>query len=233
MPLGHPNQMKTNEIDPGVLKGGGHLALPDEPGPHPGVVVIHEIFGLNENIKDIAGRFADQGYAALAVDLFGGRNRAVCMARFMTGMLAGSVDRFGIADLKAALTHLAGLPEVDPKRIGAIGFCMGGGFAIAWACTDDRLKAIAPFYGANPRPLDAVQRACPVVGSYPEKDFTAGAGRALDKALDRHGIAHDIKIYPGAGHSFFNDRGRAYDKAAATDSWTRVLGFFGEHLAPS
>ena len=233
MLLGHPNQMKTSEIDPGVLKGGGHLALPDEPGPHPGVVVIHEIFGLNENIKDIAGRFADQGYAALAVDLFGGRNRAVCMARFMTGMLAGSVDRFGIADLKAALTHLAGLPEVDPKRIGAIGFCMGGGFAIAWACTDDRLKAIAPFYGANPRPLDAVQRACPVVGSYPEKDFTAGAGRALDKALDRHGIAHDIKIYPGAGHSFFNDRGRAYDKAAATDSWTRVLGFFGEHLAPS
>ena len=233
MPLGHPNQMKTSDIDPGVLKGGGHLALPDEPGPHPGVVVIHEIFGLNENIKDIAGRFADQGYAALAVDLFGGRNRAVCMARFMTGMLAGSVDRFGIADLKAALTHLAGLPEVDPKRIGAIGFCMGGGFAIAWACTDNRLKAIAPFYGANPRPLDAVQRACPVVGSYPEKDFTAGAGRALDKALDRHGIAHDIKIYPGAGHSFFNDRGRAYDKAAATDSWTRVLGFFGEHLAPS
>lgn len=233
MPLGHPNQMKTSEIDPGVLKGGGHLALPDEPGPHPGVVVIHEIFGLNENIKDIAGRFADQGYAALAVDLFGGRNRAVCMARFMTGMLAGSVNRYGIADLKAALTHLAGLPEVDPKRIGAIGFCMGGGFAIAWACTDNRLKAIAPFYGANPRPLDAVQRACPVVGSYPEKDFTAGAGRALDKALDRHGIAHDIKIYPGAGHSFFNDRGRAYDKAAATDSWTRVLGFFGEHLAPS
>jgi carboxymethylenebutenolidase len=231
MLLGHPNQMRTSEIDPGVLKGGGHLALPDAPGPHPGVVVIHEAYGLNENIKDITGRFADQGYAALAVDLFAGRNRAVCMARYMTGMLAGSINRYGIADLKAALTHLAGLPEVDPTRIGAIGFCMGGGFAIAWACTDDRLKAIAPFYGANPRPLDAVARACPVVGSYPEKDFTAGAGRALDQALDRHGIAHDIKIYPGAGHSFFNDRSRAYDKAAAADSWTRVLAFFGEHLA--
>ena len=230
MPMGHPNQMNTSEIDPGVLKGGGHLALPDAPGPHPGVVVIHEIYGLNDNIKDITGRFADQGYAALAVDLFGGRNRAVCMARYMTGMLAGSVDRYGIADLKAALTHLAGLPEVDPRRIGAIGFCLGGGFAIAWACTDDRLKAIAPFYGANPRPLDAVQRACPVVGSYPEKDFTAGAGRALDKALDRHGIAHDIKIYPGADHSFFNDTGRAYDKAASDDSWSRVLAFFGQHL---
>src|ERR1700694_2412245 len=233
MLLWHPKPMKTKEIDPEILKGGGHLALPDAPGPHPGVVVIHEAYGLNENIREITGRFADLGYAALAVDLFSGRNRAVCMARYMAGMLAGSVDRFGIADLKAALTHLAGLPEVDPERMGAIGFCMGGGFAIAWACTDQRLKAIAPFYGANPRPLEAVGRACPVVGSYPEKDFTTGAGRALDQALDRHGIAHDIKIYPGADHSFFNDRGHAYNKAAATDSWSRVLEFFGEHLGPT
>src|ERR1700674_4362853 len=226
----HPDQMKTSEIELGVLQGGGYLVLPDEPGPHPGVVVIHEAYGLNENIKEIAGRFADEGYAALAVDLFGGRNRGICMARYMPGRLAGSVNRHGIGELRAALTHLAGLPEVDPERVGAIGFCMGGGFAIAWACTDPRLKAIAPFYGANPRPLDAVRRACPVVGSYPEKDFTASAGRALDKELERHGIAHDIKIYPGAGHSFFNDRSRAYSKAAATDSWSRVLAFFGEHL---
>ena len=224
--------MKPREIEPGVLKGGGYLALPDAPGPHPGVVVIHEAYGLNDNIKDIAGRFAGQGYASLAVDLFSGRNRAICMTRYMTGMLIGSVDRYGISDLRAALTHLAAMPDVDAERIGAIGFCMGGGFAIAWACTDDRLKAIAPFYGANPRPLDAVKRSCPVVGSYPEKDFTAGAGRALDRALDTTGIAHDIKIYPGAGHSFFNDRGRAYNKPAADDSWARVLSFFGEHLTP-
>jgi carboxymethylenebutenolidase len=225
--------MKTREIDPGDLKGGGYLALPDGNGPHPGVVVIHEAYGLNDNIRNITGRFAEQGYAALAVDLFSGRNRAVCMARFMAGMLAGSVHRYGIADLKASLTHLAGLPEVDPNRIGAIGYCMGGAFAIAWACTDDRLKAIAPYYGVNPRPLDAVKRLCPVVGSYPEQDLTAKAGRALDRALDRHGIAHDIKIYPGARHSFFNDAGRAYDKVAADDSWTRVLGFFAEHLGRS
>ncbi|HZK73744.1 MAG TPA: dienelactone hydrolase family protein [Clostridia bacterium] len=225
--------MKTSQIEPGVLKGGGYMAMPDTPGPHPGVVVIHEAYGLNENIKDITGRFADQGYVALAVDLFSGRNRAVCMARYMGGMLIGSVERYGIADLKKALTHLSGLPEVDPERVGAIGFCMGGGFAIAWACSDKRLKAIAPFYGANPRPLNAVERACPVVGSYPEKDFTAGAGRALDAELDRYGIEHEIKIYPGAGHSFFNDRGRAYNESAAADSWTRVLGFFKEHLGPS
>jgi carboxymethylenebutenolidase len=222
--------MKTRGIDGGELKGGGFLALPDGNGPHPGVVVIHEAYGLNDNIKDIAGRFAEQGYAALAVDLFSDRNKAVCMARYMAGMLVGSVQRYGIADLKAALTHLAAMPEVDPERIGAVGYCMGGSFAIAWACTDSRLKAIAPYYAANPRPLDAVRRLCPVVGSYPEKDLTTAAGRALESALERYQIAHDIKIYPGSDHSFFNDRARGYNKAAADDSWTRVLGFFATHL---
>jgi carboxymethylenebutenolidase len=224
--------MTARDIPRTELKGGGYLALPDSNGPHPGVVVIHEAYGLNDNIRDITRRFADRGYAALAVDLLGDRNRAICMTRYMAGMLVGSVQRFGIGDLKASLTHLAATPEVDPDRIGAIGFCMGGGFAIAWACTDDRLKAIAPFYGANPRPIAAVARSCPVVGSYPEKDFTANAGRALDKALDRHGIAHDVKVYPGARHSFFNDTGRSFDRAAADDSWARVMAFFGEHLGP-
>lgn len=222
--------MKTREIDGADLKGGGYAALPDGDGPHPGVVVIHEAYGLNDGIKDITRRFADKGYAALAVDLFTDRNRAICMARYMTGMLIGSVERAGISDLKAALTHLAAMPEVDPTRIGAIGFCMGGGFAVAWACTDDRLKAIAPFYAANPRPIDVVKRMCPVVGSYPEKDFTAGAGRALDQALDKYAIDHDIKIYPGANHSFFNPRGRSYNEPAAEDSWNRVIAFFRKHL---
>jgi carboxymethylenebutenolidase len=223
--------METRDIDRGELKGGGYLATPDGPGPHPGVVVIHEAFGLNDNIKDITRRFAEAGYVALAVDLFTDRNRAVCMARYMGGMLLGSVNRYGIDDLKAALTYLAKDRNVDAKRLGAIGFCMGGGFAIAWACTDSRLRAIAPFYAANPRPLDVLsRRLCPVVGSYPEKDFTANPGRALHKALEQNHIAHDIKIYPDARHSFFNDRGRTYDKTAAEDSWTRVMKFFGEQI---
>jgi carboxymethylenebutenolidase len=222
--------METRDIDRSELKGGGYLATPDGSGPHPGVVVIHEANGLNDHIKDITHRFADAGYVALAVDLFTGRNRAICMARYMTGMLLGSVDRYGIDDLKTALTYLAKNRDVDAKRMGAIGFCMGGGFAIAWACTDSRLKAIAPFYGVNPRPLEVVSRLCPVVGSYPEKDFTANAGRALDRALDQHNIAHDIKIYPGAHHSFFNDKGGAYDKGAAEDSWGRVMTFFGAQI---
>jgi carboxymethylenebutenolidase len=222
--------MQTRDVDRSELKGGGYLAMPDSSGPHPGVVVIHEAFGLNDNIKDITRRFADAGYVALAVDLFTDRNRAVCMARYMAGMLLGSVNRYGVNDLKTALTFLAQSRDVDPARIGAVGFCLGGGFAIAWACTDSRLKAIAPFYGANPRPLEVVSRLCPVVGSYPEKDFTAKAGRALDQSLDKHQIAHDIKIYPGAAHSFFNDRGKAYDRSAAEDSWARVIKFFGEQI---
>jgi carboxymethylenebutenolidase len=222
--------MVTRDVDRVDLRTGGYLALPDGSGRHPGVVVIHEAFGLNDHIKDVTRRFAGEGYVALAVDLFGGRNRAVCMARFMAGMLGGSVQRFGIADLKQALSYLSAQPEVDPQRVGAVGYCMGGSFAVAWACTDDRLKAIAPYYAVNPRPLEAVARMCPVVGSYPENDFTASAGRKLDAELSQRGIAHDIKIYPRARHSFFNDTGRAYDKEAAEDSWKRVLGFFSTHL---
>jgi carboxymethylenebutenolidase len=85
----------------------GYLAYPEGKGPFPGVVIVHEVLGLNENIRDITRRFADEGYAAFAVDLFAGRNRAVCMARFMGGMLRGTPDRFGIGDLKAALGVLA------------------------------------------------------------------------------------------------------------------------------
>ena len=222
--------MQTREIERNEIKGGGFLALPDGAGPHPGVVVIHEAFGLNDHIKGIAQRFAGAGYVALGVDLFADRIRAVCMARYMAGLLTGSVNRSGIDDLKSALTFMARLDEVDAQRMGAIGFCMGGGFAVAWACTDSRLKAIAPFYATNPRPLEVTKRLCPVVGSYPEKDFTAGAGRRLEEALARNGIAHDIKVYPNARHSFFNETGRTYDKEAADDSWSRVLKFFGEQL---
>jgi carboxymethylenebutenolidase len=208
----------------------GYLARPEGDGPFPAVVVIHEIFGLNDNMRDIAGRFAEQGYIALAVDLFAGRNRAVCMFRFFAGILLNSLDHSGIRDLKAALTFLAQQPGVDGARLGAIGFCMGGSFAIAWACADDRLKAIAPYYGMNPRPLAAVARACPVVGSYPDPDFTTAHGRRLDAELDTYNIPHDIKIYPGARHSFFNDQGNHHDPAASADSWRRVLAFFDEHI---
>ncbi len=208
----------------------GYLALPEGHGPFPGIVVIHELYGLNDNIRDIARRFGGEGYAALAVDLFAGRSRMVCMFNYMSANLLGKLEHSGISELRAALTFLAEQPSVDAARLGAIGFCLGGGLAIAWACIDARLKVIAPFYGFNPRPLEAVARACPVVGSYPEKDITASQGRALDAALTTYHIAHDIKVYEGARHSFFNDTRDRYHPQASADAWRRALAFFSEHL---
>ena len=221
-------QMATFQSESRQLEG--YLARPEGEGPVPGIVVIHEAYGLNENIKDITHRFANQGYVALAVDLFAGRNRAVCMFRFMGNLLLHSLHNDTIADLKASLTFLSAQSGVDDARLGAVGYCMGGSFAIAWACTDDRLKAIAPYYAMNPRPLEAVNRLCPIVGSYPGSDITTANGQKLDVELERYQVSHDIKIYPGAKHSFFNDTSRNYNESAAQDSWERVLAFFGEHL---
>jgi carboxymethylenebutenolidase len=209
----------------------GYIAQPEGKGPFPGVIVIHEAYGLNQNIRQIAGRFAEAGYAALAVDLFSGRSTVLCMFQYMGAQLLGNTDHAGVRELKAALTFLGEQPGVDSTRVGAIGFCLGGGLAITWACTDPRLKVIAPFYGANPRPLEAVERACPVVGSYPADDFTAGMGRKLDAALDGYGIKHDIKVYEGAKHSFFNDTNPSrHHPAAAADAWGRTLAFFKGQL---
>jgi len=207
-----------------------YFAAPPGPGPHAGVVVIHEIYGLNDNIREIADRFASEGYAALAVDLFSTASRPVCMARIMNGMLIRPLRNGVVGDLRAALDFLGARPEVDAARLGAIGFCMGGTYALQLACAGAGVKVASLFYGMNPRPMEAVARACPLVGSYPEKDFTAGAGRKLDAALDTYGVAHDVKVYPEARHSFFNDRGGAYDAGAAADSWQRTLSFFREHL---
>ncbi|GGR11014.1 dienelactone hydrolase family protein [Deinococcus ruber] len=195
----------------------------------PGMLVIHEAFGLTEDIKAVARRFAQAGYVALAVDLFGQQNRAVCMARMMSGMFVNSLEHQGVFDTRAALGMLAGLPGVDHTRLGATGFCMGGSLAIALACTDDRVKAVAPYYSFNPRPLEAVRRACPVVGSFPGKDPTTPQGRALDAELSAAGVAHDIKIYPAAKHSFAT-AGRNFDAVASVDAWNRVMAFFDLHI---
>lgn len=217
--------MRTEALDD------SYLTLPDGAGAHPGVVVIHEASGLNDNIRDICGRFAEHGYVALGVDLFRARNRAVCMARMFIGGMAGNLEYFGVPALKAALGRLADRREVDAGRIGAIGFCLGGSIVLTWACTDNRLKAIAPYYGVAPKPRDAIRRLCPVVGSWPDRDFTTKSAAILETELTAAGVPHDLKVYPGAKHAFFNDRLRNYHADAAADSWQRVLAFFEEHVS--
>jgi carboxymethylenebutenolidase len=207
-----------------------YLAKPAGAGPFPGVVVIHEIFGLNENIRDIARRFAREGYVALALDLFSAGSRVACMARIFHGILVRPLSNGVVGDLRSALDVLRRRSEVNARRVGVIGFCMGGSYALQLACVDEDLRAASVFYGQNPRPLDAVAGSCPIVGSYPEKDFTARAARQLEERLEAHRVAHDIKIYPNARHSFFNDTGPAYNAEAAADAWKRTLAFFDAHL---
>lgn len=206
------------------------LAAPAGTGPFPGVVVIHEISGLNQNIRDIAGRLANEGYAALAVDLFTGANRAICILRIFYGILMRPLKNGVVGELQSSLDYLGALPEVDPNRLGAIGFCMGGSYALQLACTVDGLRAASVFYAQNPRPLEAVSRACPIVGSYPERDFTANAARRLEPVLEQYHVPYDIKIYADARHSFFNDQRTAYHAEAAADAWRRTLLFFNTYL---
>lgn len=207
-----------------------YWVVPDGPGPFPGVVVIHEIFGLTGSIQDVARRFAAEGYAALAIDLFTGRSRPVCLMRVVYGMLVRPLKNGTVKDLEAALAYLRAQPEVDRSRVGAIGFCMGGGYALQLACLDGAMRAASVFYGTNPRPLDAVARACPIVGSYPGRDFTARAARKLEAKLDQFNVPHDIKIYPDTRHSFFNAQGPAYAPEAAADAWKRTLAFFDQQF---
>ncbi|GAA5513787.1 hypothetical protein Dcar01_02534 [Deinococcus carri] len=208
----------------------GYLARPAvQREAAPGVLVLHEIFGLTDAMRAVADRLARAGYVALAVDLFAGQNRAVCMSRMLAGTFLHPLEHQGVRDTRRALEVLGGLPGVDPARLGAIGFCLGGSLAVAMACTDNRVRAIAPYYGFNPRPLEAVRRSCPVVGSYPQKDATARAGRALEAELDAAGIPHDVKIYPGTRHSFATP-GPTFDPVASEDAWNRVMAFFDEHV---
>lgn len=231
--LGLKMQAEHVSISPAEAAGrplAAYLAQPKGSGPLPGVVVIHEIYGLNDNIREIAQRFAQAGYAALAVDLFSSGNRVSCLLRIFHGMLVRPLNNSIVADLQAAIDFLQAQPGLDPARVGVIGFCMGGSYALQLACVDSDLRAASVFYGQNPRPLEAVARACPIVGSYPEKDFTAGMARKLEPMLEQYSVPHDLKIYPNTRHSFFNDHSRAYRPEAATDAWLRTLAFFEKHL---
>lgn len=228
-------------IEGGTMRAA--LALPPVgDGPWPAVIVIHEIFGLNDDIRGIAQRFADNGYAALAVDLYSRGPKLLCIAKTMRQLNSGQGVAF--ADLEAAREWLVGRPEVDGSRVGVTGFCMGGGFALLFAMNAP-IGVAAPFYGAVPKTTEELRGSPPVVGSYGGRDrmFVAHAKR-LESSLTELGIPHDVKMYPDAGHSFMSRHGGGllakvvavgpmkvgYNRDASEDAWSRVLAFFGEHL---
>jgi len=206
------------------------FAKPKDTGSFPGLVVIHEAFGLNDNIREIARQFAEQGYAALAVDLFSNRNRILCMLRAFHGLLIRPLHNSTLSDLQSTMAFLREQENVDRNRIGAVGFCMGGAYALQLAVTEKGMKAASVFYGANPKPLEALAQSCPIVGSYPDKDFTTQAARELEAVLTKNNIPHDIKIYDNTKHSFFSQRRTPAEVEASKDAWQRMLFFFHEYL---
>lgn len=228
-------------VNGGVLPG--FLARPEDApggGRHPALVMIYEAFGMTSEMRRIARELAREGYTVLIPDLFArGPVKPLCVASAMRTMATGKGAELG--ECESARRWLTEQPTVDPDRIGAIGFCMGGGFALLLGATG-LYRVSVPFYG---RTAASVQPVCPVVASFGGRDveFRDGYPQRLEADLAERGIPHDVRTYPDAGHSFMTRTtgvagaiGRRtpmhaeYHEPSATDATRRVLAFLREHL---
>jgi len=220
---------------------GGYLATPQGQGPFPGVVMIHEAFGLTDQTRRHADRMARAGYLTLAVDLFSEGGARRCLVSTMRSMATGTGRAF--TDIDTAQKWLAGSPHSTGKT-GVIGFCMGGGFALLVA--RDGFDVASVNYGRLPGNLDeALRGACPIVANYGGADKPLkGAANRLESALDRLGIEHSVREFPGAGHAFLNDTeegpgflrplmrvmGIGPDPDSAPEAWQRIEDYFARYL---
>jgi carboxymethylenebutenolidase len=209
-----------------------YLARPDQPGPP--VVVIQEWWGLVPHIEQIADRFAAEGFVALAPDLYHGE-KATSSDQAGKLMMAMRIDEAAV-DLAGAIHHLAEQPEATTRKVGTIGFCMGGALSLFAACRDPEVGACAVFYGGHPsvKP-DLASLGAPVLGIFAGKDsfVTPASVKELDRQLTVLGKRHEFHIYPEADHAFFNDaRPEVYDATAAADAWSKAIAFFRRELRP-
>jgi carboxymethylenebutenolidase len=221
---------------------GAYLAMPSGEPPFPGVVVLHEVLGLNDDIRRHAERFAGRGYAALAPDLFSfGRPKAQCVLAAFRALSKRSGPAFDA--IEAARTALAERSDCT-GRVGVIGFCMGGGFALL-AAPRGWFQASSVNYGIVPKGAEAILRgACPIVASYGGRDrFLRGAPEKLEAALAANGVERDVKEYPEASHSLLNRyerrvpmliarvAGYGRHEPSATDAERRIDAFFDRFVA--
>jgi carboxymethylenebutenolidase len=219
-----------------------YLAVPSAgPGRWPGVVVIHEAFGLNEDIRKKADEIASRGYLALAPDLYGGKSWVRCVRAAFGQLHARSGPAF--TALEAARDYLAARPDSTGK-VGVIGFCMGGGFALLCAPRPG-FSVAAVNYGEVPKSAESALRgACPIVGSFGGRDLMGTSHpERLQRALAVLEVPHDVQVYPGSGHRFMSQPiGAAgpvlarmtrmtYQQADAADAWRRIFAFLAEHLS--
>jgi carboxymethylenebutenolidase len=223
----------------------GYLAVPpagegQAAGPWPGVVVIHEVFGLTGDIKGKADELAAHGYLAIAPDLFEGKSWPGCVMAAFRQLRAGKGPVFDIID--GARQSLADREDCTGKT-GVIGFCLGGGFALLCA-PGHGFDSAAVNYGDVPKdPEDALAGACPIVGSFGAKDMMGTKPpERLQRALAVLEVRHDVKVYPNSGHHFMSKATGAgavlakltrmsYNPDDAADAWRRIYAFFAETLS--
>jgi len=217
----------------------GYLAVPAGAGPWPGVVVIHEAFGLNDDVRGKADEMAGHGYLALAPDLYDGKSWIRCVKAVFGQLRAGAGPAFEALD--AARAFLAGRADCTGKT-GVIGFCLGGGFALLCAPRPG-FDVAAVNYGDVPKDAESVLAgACPVVGSFGGRDqMGTQHPERLERALSVLEVPHDVHVYPASGHRFMTESDgvgavfarlgkMSYQPEDAADAWKRIFAFFGTYL---
>jgi carboxymethylenebutenolidase len=227
--------MKTENITFPVDYNGpvpGYLAQPDNVSTLPGVVVIQEWWGLDEHIKSVTRRMADEGFIALAPDLYRG---VVTTEPDEARKLVMELNRdHAMKDIQGAVDYLVGLDTVSPKKIGVIGFCMGGGLAAWMSYAGKDVAAVAVFYGGGTALTDETAQnvSAAFLGIYGEADagIPVDVVRSNESLLNKHNKINEFHIYPDAPHAFFNDTRAAYREDAANDAWRRAIAWFKKYL---
>ncbi len=217
----------------GDEKGMGVLVTPEGKGPFPAVIVIQEWWGLNDWVKQQARALAQQGYLALAPDLY--RGKVTDKQEEAHQLMMGTPRDRALRDLQGAWAYLQSRPDVKKDRIGVIGWCMGGGYALQLATVEPGLAATVAYYGTPPTDPSAVAAIkSPVLGNYggEDKGPSPDQVKAFEEAMKKAGKKADIKIYPGAGHAFanVNNPWGGYRKEAAEDAWARTTRFLATYL---
>lgn len=243
--IGYAAQVDPN--DPGLAsseveyagKAGpvfGYLSQPKAPGKYPAIIVIHANAGITDHFRDVARRFAKEGYVALTVDYLS-RHGGTQKANPKGGGLANYRElvpvQAAIEDTDAGFAYLRTLPEARADRLGVMGFCVGGDMAFTAATQVRGLKAVVVYYGSSPSPLDLVKNIeAPVLAHYGENDPRINKGiPATEEAIKKYNKSFTYKIFPGAGHAFNEDtRPDRYHPEAAKEAWGRTLEFFKKQL---